>query len=259
MCVWSTGLAANPLTRRMQTKLSGSHQNPKRRAISVDAHLRIRGVADAESAFAIGDCADVKAKASEGAELLDRAEELFTLADADKSGTVDREELVAILDSLAHQYPQVKALTAGGSDSRLQDIMEKFDDDKSGELDRREFAKAMAEADARLSSHPATAQVANQQGAYVARTLNALAREKKKISTTSGDGAASEPPGGVSAMRPFEYNAPREFRDARIGAGRDGASRGLHQHGVRHDGALGARTSQTACRGGTSSSSPGTG
>lgn len=207
VCVWSTGLAANPLTRRMQTKLSGSHQNPKRRAISVDAHLRIRGVADADSAFAIGDCADVKAKASEGAELLDRAEELFTLADADKSGTVDREELVAILDSLAHQYPQVKALTAGGSDSRLQDIMEKFDDDKSGELDRREFAKAMAEADARLSSHPATAQVANQQGAYVARTLNALAREKKKISTTTrGDGAASEPPMGVSAMRPFEYN-----------------------------------------------------
>ena len=35
------------------------------------------------------------------------------------------------------------------------------------------YAKVMAEADSRLSSHPATAQVANQQGEYLAKELNA--------------------------------------------------------------------------------------
>lgn len=176
VCVWSTGLGAHPITREMQRAAGQA----RRRAIQVDSRLRVRGVEERDSVYALGDCADVKAKAAEGAELFDRAEALFKEADVDKSGTVDRAELVAILDKLSATHPQVRALVSGGGDSRLQDIMDKFDDDKSGALDRREFAKAMAEADSRLSSHPATAQVANQQGEYLAKQLNAAARAKRE-------------------------------------------------------------------------------
>ena len=64
--------------------------------------------------------------------------------------------------------------------------MDRFDDDKSGSLELGEFTKAMAEADARLSSHPATAQVANQQGEYLARALNEAARRKKMRRASGG-------------------------------------------------------------------------
>ena len=148
----------------------------------------------AEGVYAIGDCADVKSAEDPNTpgmkvlELTDVASALFKQADTDGNGSVDKNEFVAILSKLSATYPQVRALLpedgaagADAGDSHLQSIMDRFDDDKSGALDFREFAKAMAEADARLSSHPATAQVANQQGEYLARTLNAAARERRAL------------------------------------------------------------------------------
>ena len=159
----------------------------------------------AEGVYAIGDCADVKSldskdskghpKNSKGPpvlELVDVASDLFKQADTDNSGSVDKAEFAAILETLSRTYPQVRALlprddaSAEKGDSHLQDIMDRFDDDKSGSLELGEFTKAMAEADARLSSHPATAQVANQQGEYLARALNEAARRKKKRRASGG-------------------------------------------------------------------------
>ena len=183
VCVWSTGLGKHAFVDSVQKTCN---QNAKRRALATDARLRVRG---AEGVYAIGDCADVKSAEDPGKkvlELTDVASALFKQADTDGNGSVDKNEFVAILSKLSATYPQVRALLpedgaagADAGDSHLQSIMDRFDDDKSGALDFREFAKAMAEADARLSSHPATAQVANQQGEYLARALNAAARERR--------------------------------------------------------------------------------
>ena len=127
----------------------------------------------------MGDCADVKSKAASGGELLDKADELFKRADVDKNGAVDKGEFVNILKTLEESYPQIATLTKGAADGMLHDILSKFDDDGDGSLDRREFRRAMAEADSRLASHPATAQVANQQGEYLARELNAQGRARR--------------------------------------------------------------------------------
>jgi len=186
VCVWSTGLGKRAFVAAAQ---KATRQNGARRALAVDARLRVRG---AEGVYAIGDCADVKSAEDPNTpgmkvlELTDVASALFKQADTDGNGSVDKNEFVAILSKLSATYPQVRALLpedgaagAGAGDSHLQSIMDRFDDDKSGALDFHEFAKAMAEADARLSSHPATAQVANQQGEYLARALNAAARERR--------------------------------------------------------------------------------
>ena len=186
VCVWSTGLGKRAFIGAAQ---KATRQNGARRALAVDARLRVRG---AEGVYAIGDCADVKSAEDPSKpgvrvlELTDAASALFKQADTDGNGSVDKNEFVAILSKLSATYPQVRALLpedgaagADAGDSHLQSIMDRFDDDKSGALDFREFAKAMAEADARLSSHPATAQVANQQGEYLARALNAAARERR--------------------------------------------------------------------------------
>ena len=53
LCVWATGLGANPFTRRLQRALG----HAERRAVAVDKFLRVRG---AEGIYALGDCADVK-------------------------------------------------------------------------------------------------------------------------------------------------------------------------------------------------------
>ena len=199
VCVWSTGLGKHAFVDAVQKT---ANQNRKRRALAVDARLRVRG---AEGVYAIGDCADVKSldskdskghpKNSKGPpvlELVDVASDLFEQADTDNNGSVDKAEFAAILETLSRTYPQVRALlprddaSAEKGDSHLQDIMDRFDDDKSGSLELGEFTKAMAEADARLSSHPATAQVANQQGEYLARALNEAARRKKMRRASGG-------------------------------------------------------------------------
>ena len=234
VCVWSTGLG-KPLRRRRAKGDAPKRRAPRRRR-RVDARLRVRG---AEGVYAIGDCADVKSAEDPGKKSWSsRTSRPRCSSRQTRTGTAPwtRTSSSPSSRSSPRAYPQVRALLpedgaagADAGDSHLQSIMDRFDDDKSGALDFREFAKAMAEADARLSSHPATAQVANQQGEYLARALNAAARERR-APRRSGE--------GVGRRRAVQVHAPREFRDARIGAGRDGASRGLHQHGVRHDGAV---------------------
>ena len=189
VCVWSTGLGTAPLIK----SIMATANQPRRRAVSVDKYLQVRGVEPRGSAYAVGDCADVKSKAAAGGELLDRADELFRQADVDKNGTVDKDELMSILKVLEKSYPQIKTLTKGDADGMLHDILSKFDEDGNGSLDRKEFKRAMAEADSRLASHPATAQVANQQGEYLARELNAQARAKRN--------GVQEP----TPNKPFEY------------------------------------------------------
>ena len=171
VCVWSTGLATNPVVAGLQAALG----QPRRRALAVDKCLKVRG---AEGVYSVGDCADVK---SGGTELLDHAAELFKQADADRNGSVDSAEFSRLLTELETSYPQVRALRVlqaggGGEGGKLNDLIDKFDGDKNGTLCLKEFTRALAEADARLSSHPATAQVANQQGEYLAKQLNAAAR-----------------------------------------------------------------------------------
>jgi NADH:ubiquinone reductase (non-electrogenic) len=190
VCVWSTGLGTAPLVRSI---IAAAGQPPRRRAVSVDKYLQVRGLEPRGSVLALGDCADVKSKAAAGGELLDKADELFKRADVDKNGTVDKDEFVNILGTLEESYPQIATLTKGAADGMLHDILSKFDEDGDGSLDRREFRRAMAEADSRLASHPATAQVANQQGEYLARELNAQGRARR---------AGVEDP---APTRPFEY------------------------------------------------------
>jgi len=200
VCVWSTGLGTYPFVKSLQAALG----QPARRALAVDKCLRVRGVQDG-SVYALGDCADIKSKAAAGAELLDHAKELFKQADTDGSGSVDAAELSTIIARLHTTYPQLQALTGGRSsghgESKLQGIVDKFDHDKSGALSEHEFATALAQADAMLSSHPATAQVANQQGEYLGKQLNAAANAAKK--TANANAAAKT--AAVFEPEPFKY------------------------------------------------------
>ena len=166
VCVWTQGLGTAPLTRALQDRLG---YDGERRALSVDKFLRVRG---ADGVFALGDCADVK----EGPELRDRASELFREADADNSGTIDAAEMRELLLQLKSSHPHVEPLLSDFGEvaalMRKADGNEQDGDENNRGLRREEFETALARVDLRASSHPATAQVAAQQGTYLASALN---------------------------------------------------------------------------------------
>jgi NADH dehydrogenase len=59
---------------------------------------------------------------------------------------------------------------------RLDKLFREFDKDRSGTLDFEELRALLNRIDSKLTSLPATAQRANQQGIYLARKLNRMAR-----------------------------------------------------------------------------------
>lgn len=61
---------------------------------------------------------------------------------------------------------------------KLQDMFEKYDVDHDGKLDLNEVANMFLETQNKMTALPATAQVASQQGVYLAKKLNKLARKR---------------------------------------------------------------------------------
>ena len=59
---------------------------------------------------------------------------------------------------------------------RLDKLFEAYDKDQSGTLDFGELSELLKQIDSKLTSLPATAQRANQQGLYLGRKLNKLAQ-----------------------------------------------------------------------------------
>ena len=82
-CVWATGVAMNPLVRKLQDIMPEQNHF---RALLTDEKLRVLG--SNGSMWAIGDAASIAAPKA-----LDYADELFELADTDGNGSLSLAEL----------------------------------------------------------------------------------------------------------------------------------------------------------------------
>eukprot|EP00951_Prasinocladus_malaysianus_P031986 scaffold309246_cov40-Prasinocladus_malaysianus.AAC.1 len=191
LCVWTTGLGTAPITRALQSQLG---QDQKRRALAVDEFLKVRGD---QCIYAMGDCADVK----KGPALADAGAALFQQADTDGSGAIDATELRELLSQLQDSHPHVRPLLEGDEVAGL--IRKATGGSVEGTLGRAEFQAALARIDLRASSHPSTAQVASQQGAYLAKYLNGSTTEPFKYKhlgafvQLGGSQAAMQMPGDM--------------------------------------------------------------
>lgn len=226
--VWATGVAMHPLAASLVRALPREAQT-NARALVVDDRLRVRGGEGA--IYAAGDVATV-----EQSRALAHAEALFKEFDADGSGSLEVEELAALLRTAAARFPQlaeharlvggvkggdaagkgggatgkggdsakaaaphhhtpapassswwssaprslalalprgVGAAGAGEVTDALRAVFAAADTDGSGSLDLNEFRALLKALDQQLRSFPATAQVAKQEGAYLAARLNA--------------------------------------------------------------------------------------
>jgi NADH dehydrogenase len=167
LCLWSTGVAQTSLCQLISKKLGPSQTN--RHALETDTHLRLNGTPLGD-VYAVGDCSTVQNNV---------ADTIITFLRnlAWKRGQDPETLQLGFNDwrEVAHQvkkrFPQ-----AVNHLKRLDRLFSEFDKDRSGTLDFGELRELLKQIDSKLTSLPATAQRAHQQGLYLAHKFNRMAR-----------------------------------------------------------------------------------
>lgn len=206
-CVWATGVAMNPLIQTIQTVIPGQNHF---RSVLTDDYLRVLG--SNGSIFAFGDSStNFQPKA------LDHVEELFDLADVNKDSVLTLEEIRTVLVKASLRFSHLReharfldsrvgglnrfgnlvrqtlAPVKAGDESPLAELNE------STPVTKEQFKALLGKIDSGLRALPATAQVAKQQGEYLADIFARNRITGEPSLTPDLDVVASN-------ARPFDYS-----------------------------------------------------
>ncbi|KAI1848152.1 hypothetical protein JX266_005865 [Neoarthrinium moseri] len=192
-CLWSTGVSQAEFCKRIANKLGDSQTN--RHALETDTHLRVAGTPLGD-VYAIGDCSTVQNNIADN--IIS-----FLRGLAYKHGK-DPENLELhfsdwrnVAADVKRRFPQAAAHL-----KRLDKLFGQFDKDQSGTLDFGELRELLGQIDSKLTSLPATAQRANQQGLYLAKKFNKMASAAPGMSANDiRDGDLDE-----ACYKAFEYH-----------------------------------------------------
>jgi NADH dehydrogenase len=190
-CLWSTGVSQTDFCQKLASKLDGQHN---KHALETDTHLRLVG-APLGDVYAIGDCATVQNNVSDHIVSF-----LRTLA---WEKGKDPESMHLSYSDWRGVAKRVKARFPQASDHlrRLDKLFAAYDKDKSGTLDFGELRELLKQIDSKLTSLPATAQRAHQQGQYLGRKFNKMAQAAPGMQLNQLDyGDLDE-----ATYKPFEY------------------------------------------------------
>ncbi|KAA1137726.1 hypothetical protein PGTUg99_007683 [Puccinia graminis f. sp. tritici] len=155
--LWSTGIAMNPLTQKLAQYLPNQYH---KHALEVDSHLRVKG-APLGTVYAIGDASTIETN------LVNHLLDLVDRCDTNHDGQIDFDEFEAMIKQIRRKFP-----TAQVHIEKVRDVFEKYDSDKDNKLGLNELVVMFQEISNRLTSLPATAQVADQQGKYLGKKFN---------------------------------------------------------------------------------------
>lgn len=158
--VWATGIKARPLTNKIRETI-GLNIQSNRMGLLTDRYLRVKGVNDG-SIFAIGDCATIQLE-----KLVDRIQSLFEEADTEHRGALDLQQFKNLVEKKVAEFPQLEIFSM-----EIEKAFQEADKEKSGYLSLAALRTVLEKADQKIRALPATAQVASQEGRYVARLLN---------------------------------------------------------------------------------------
>ncbi|KAK1148358.1 hypothetical protein N8T08_010169 [Aspergillus melleus] len=164
-CLWSTGVSRAELCQKLSDKLDS--QNNKH-ALETDSHLRLIG-APLGDVYAIGDCSTVQNNIANHIVSFLRTIAWERGKDPEKLHLTFR-EWQDVATRVKKRFPQ-----ASNHLRRLDKLFEQYDKDHSGTLDFGELSELLHQIDTKLTSLPATAQRANQQGEYLGRKLAKMA------------------------------------------------------------------------------------
>lgn len=166
-CLWSTGVSQSELCRKIAKQL-GDNQN-NRHALETDSHLRVLGTPLGD-VYAIGDCATVQNNIANHLTTFLRTIAWERGKDPEKMH-ITFEDWREVAARVKKRFPQAAAHL-----KRLDRLFEEYDKDKSGTLDFGELHELLVQIDSKLTSLPATAQRANQQGGYLGKKFNRIAQ-----------------------------------------------------------------------------------
>ncbi|CAN1221998.1 External alternative NAD(P)H-ubiquinone oxidoreductase B2, mitochondrial [Linum grandiflorum] len=173
MIVWSTGIGAHPVIRDFMKQVGQEN----RRALATDEWLRVEGT---DNIYALGDCA-----------------------------TINQQELQEVIDDICERYPQVGLYLKTKKLWNIADLLsEAQGDDSKGsiELSIEELKTALKEVDSQVKNLPATAQVAAQQGSYLANCFNRM-----EVAEKNPEGPLRFRGEGRHRFRPFSYKHFGQF------------------------------------------------
>ncbi|KAG6416912.1 hypothetical protein SASPL_124353 [Salvia splendens] len=194
MVVWSTGVGTRPVVKDFMEQIGQGN----RKVLATDEWLRVKGCDDV---YGLGDCTTVDQK-----KIMEDISAIFKAADKDNSGTLTIEEFKDVIEDVTIRYPQVELYLQNNHLSDITDLLKGADGNEREEVDIEEFKLALANVDKQTKSLPATAQVAAQQGAYLARCFNT--REK---CIAEPEGPRKFRSGGRHEFRPFRYRHLGQF------------------------------------------------
>lgn len=164
-CLWSTGVAQTEFCKSLAEKLQGQNN---RHALETDTHLRLIG-APIGDVYAVGDCATVQNNVTDHLVTFLRTLAWEKGKDPEKIH-LSFGEWRDVAQRVRKRFPQ-----AANHLRRLDRLFEQYDKDQSGTLDFHELRELLSQIDNKLTSLPATAQRATQQGQYLGQKLTKLA------------------------------------------------------------------------------------
>lgn len=165
MLVWSTGIGTRPVITNFMKEIGQAN----RRALATDEWLRVEGTGEI---YALGDCATIVQR-----KFMEDIAEIFKKADKDNSGTLTVKEMQEVVDDILERYPQIELYLKYKQLKSVIDLMKDAKEDANKEnieLNIEELRSAFSQVDSQMKNLPATAQVAAQQGAYLANCFNRM-------------------------------------------------------------------------------------
>jgi len=172
-CLWSTGVSQTSFCKKLAKKLGAAQTN--KHALETDTHLRLNGTPLGD-VYAIGDCATVQNNVADHIITFLRTL-AFERGKNPETMELNFGEWCNVAQSVRRRFPQ-----AVDHLKRLDKLFAEYDKDQSGTLDFGELRELLKQIDSKLTSLPATAQRAHQQGEYLAHKFNKLARAAPGLS-----------------------------------------------------------------------------
>jgi NADH:ubiquinone reductase (non-electrogenic) len=156
----------------MDSLPSGAQEN--RRSLATDKNLRVKG--SNGTIFAIGDCATIERPRS-----MEKALDLYRgAAKCDEDGvceiTLDKATVKAALVGGVAEFPHLEEVV-----NNIDEVFSTHADAKTGRCSFEGFKAMLTEVDNGLRALPATAQVAKQEGEYLAAFFNACDGDAERL------------------------------------------------------------------------------
>ncbi|GAA0165737.1 oxidoreductase [Lithospermum erythrorhizon] len=197
MVVWSTGIGTRPVIMDFMKQIGQA----SRRVLATDEWLRVEG---SDNIYALGDCATINQR-----KIMEDVSEIFRKADKDNSGTLTVKKFQEVSNDVCERYPQFKLYLKNHKMHTLGDLLKESKRDavnESTEVNIEEFKSALTQVDSKMKFLPATAQVASQQGVYLAKCFNRMEQCE-----ANPEGPLRIRGEGRHRFRPFRYKHLGQF------------------------------------------------